>query len=406
MKILHLNYYDLSGGASIAAYRIHKSLIKESVNSSMYVSEKKINDRNIILSNRSFIDKINIRLQRKLHRINSNKNIYKVSKSYNLLPSFKIREINSLKADIINLHWIGNNFLSIREISKLNAPVVWTVHDMWPYCGSEHYTNQNRYIDGYNKFNGLKNKKIFSFDLDKIVWNIKKKYFKKIHFVATSTWQEKQLKKSFLFKEQNISKIYYPLDSNKWKKSKKNKLSFGNDKSLKKILFISDRIDNPLKGFSLIKKLFDKSDKEKYLLIIIGNKNKENFKNLNINYRFFNKIENKEKLIDIFSSVDLLIAPSIKESFGIVAQEAAFCNTPSVVFKDTGFEDTIKHKVNGYVAENNNLKDFKKGIIWCLNNQNLIKISRNSRLINIRKFNMQKIANNYIQLYKSILNKN
>ncbi len=158
MKILHLNYYDVSGGASIAAYRIHRSLIKESVNSKMYVSEKKINDRDVIISKRNFIDKINIRLQRKLHRINSNKNNYKVSKSYNLFPTFKIKEINSLNADIINLHWIGNNFLSIREISKLNAPVVWTVHDMWPYCGSEHYTNQNRYIHGYNKFNNLKKK--------------------------------------------------------------------------------------------------------------------------------------------------------------------------------------------------------------------------------------------------------
>ena len=62
--------------------------------------------------------------------------------------------------------------------------------------------------------------------------------------------------------------------------------------------------------------------------------------------------------------------------------------------------------VNGYVAEYNNLKDFKKGIVWCLKDENLIKISRNSRLIAIRKFNMQKIANNYIQLYKNILNKN
>ena len=298
----------------------------------MYVSEKKIKDSNIIETNKNFIDKINIRLQRKLHRFNSNQNNYKASKSYNLFPTFKIKEINSLNADIINLHWIGNNFLSIREISKLNAPIVWTVHDMWPYCGSEHYTSQNRYIHGYNKFNNLRKNKFFSFDLDKIVWNKKKKYFRKIHFVATSSWQEKQLKKSFLFKKQKISKIFLPLDSNKWKKTKKNKSLFGNNKSLKKILFISDRIDNPLKGFSLIKKLFKKKEKDKYLLIIIGNKNKENFKNLNINYRFFNKIENKEKLIDIFSSVDLLIAPSLKESFGIVAQEAAYCNTPSVVF--------------------------------------------------------------------------
>ena len=36
-----------------------------------------------------------------------------------------------------------------------------------------------------------------------------------------------------------------------------------------------------------------------------------------------------------------------------------------MVFKNTGFEDTVKHKINGYVAEYNNLKDFKKGILWC-----------------------------------------
>lgn len=405
MKILHLNYYDVSGGASIAAYRIHKSLIKESVNSQMYVSEKKIKDSSIIQTNKNYIDKINIRLQRKLHRINSNKNYNKVSKSYNLFPSFKLKEINSLKADIINLHWIGNNFLSIGEISKLNAPIVWTIHDMWPYCGSEHYTNQKRHIQGYNKFNILNNNKTFSIDLDRIVWNKKKKYFKNIHFVATSSWQELELKKSFLTKNQKISKIYYPLASHVWKKRKSNKFLF-NNKSQKKVLFVSDRIDNPLKGFSIIKKIFNKSDRDKYLLIIIGNKNNENFENLNINYIFLNKINDQEKLIDIFSSVDLLLAPSLKESFGIVAQEAAYCNTPSVVFKNTGFEDTVKHKINGYVAEYNNLKDFKKGVVWCLKDQNLNKISRNSRLIAIRKFNEQKIAKNYIQLYKNILNNN
>ncbi len=405
MKILHLNYYDISGGASIAAYRIHKSLIKASVNSIMYVSEKKLNDKSVFKSQKNLIDKINIRLQRRLHRINSNKNYLKVSKSYNFFPTFKIKEINKFKADVINLHWIGNNFLSIKEVSKLNAPIVWTIHDMWPYCGSEHYTNQDRYINGYNKFNSNKNNKIFSFDLDKIAWEKKQKYFKNINFVATSSWQEFQLKKSLLFKDQQISKIYYPLDSNEWKKSN-NKLFLNRKNSLKKILFISDRIDNPLKGFSLVKKLFNKTEKKKYLLIIIGNKNKENFKNLDIDYIFYDKIENKDKLMDIYSSVDLLLAPSLKESYGIVAQEAAYCNTPSVVFKNTGFEDTIKHKVNGYLAEYNNLNDMKKGIEWCLKDQNLKKISKNSRLVSTRKFSVAKIANNYIQLYKNVLKNN
>ena len=55
--------------------------------------------------------------------------------------------------------------------------------------------------------------------------------------MATSSWQEKQLKKSFLFKKQKISKIFLPLDSNKWKKTKKNKSLFGNNKSQKNFIY-------------------------------------------------------------------------------------------------------------------------------------------------------------------------
>ena len=280
------------------------------------------------------------------------------------------------------------------------------MHDMWPYCGSEHYSNQNRYIYGYNKFNSEKNKKIFAIDLDKFVWEKKQKYLKNFHFVATSSWQETQLKKSSLFHKEKISKIFYPLYFYEWKKNTFDKSLFNKKNSLKKILFISERIDNPLKGFKFLKKLFNKSDKGKYLLIIIGNKNKETFKNLDVDYLFLNKIEDKKKLINIYSNVDLLIAPSLKESFGIVAQEAAYCNTPSVVFQNTGFEDTIKHKVNGYVAKYNNLNDMKKGIEWCLNKENLNRISKYSRLINTKKYSMEKIANEDIQLYENILNKN
>ena len=42
MKIIHLSQSDISGGASRAAYRIHKMLIKNRINSSMWVDIKKI----------------------------------------------------------------------------------------------------------------------------------------------------------------------------------------------------------------------------------------------------------------------------------------------------------------------------------------------------------------------------
>ena len=46
--------------------------------------------------------------------------------------------INSFNADIVNLHWVCNNTLSIRDIKKIKAPVVWTLHDNWPFSNGIH----------------------------------------------------------------------------------------------------------------------------------------------------------------------------------------------------------------------------------------------------------------------------
>ena len=48
MKIVHLSHSDISGGASRAAYRIHKMLIKNSVDSQMWVDIKKSDDDSVI----------------------------------------------------------------------------------------------------------------------------------------------------------------------------------------------------------------------------------------------------------------------------------------------------------------------------------------------------------------------
>ena len=40
MKIVHLSHSDISGGASIAAYRVHNMLLKYGINSSMWVDQK------------------------------------------------------------------------------------------------------------------------------------------------------------------------------------------------------------------------------------------------------------------------------------------------------------------------------------------------------------------------------
>ena len=43
--------------------------------------------------------------------------------------------------------------LSISDIEKINKPIVWTLHDMWPFCGAEHLSQDFRWKTGYKSSN-------------------------------------------------------------------------------------------------------------------------------------------------------------------------------------------------------------------------------------------------------------
>ena len=47
MKILHLNYSDQIGGAATSVMRLHQSLLKNNINSNMFVKEHTTNEKNI-----------------------------------------------------------------------------------------------------------------------------------------------------------------------------------------------------------------------------------------------------------------------------------------------------------------------------------------------------------------------
>ena len=197
MKILHVNFSDIGGGAAQAVLRFHKLLINKKVESTMLVCEKKTNYNSIIGPQKTWeVFKINAKktISRNLKYIfeTNNKNTH----SMNLIPSGLFKKINEIKPDYVNLHWIGNEMISIKEISKINSKIIWTLHDMWPFCGAEHYTIDKRYIEGYNKSNRPNHEK--KFDLNKFVWKQKIKYFNNIEkIICTTDWMFQKASKSF-----------------------------------------------------------------------------------------------------------------------------------------------------------------------------------------------------------------
>ena len=411
MKIVHLSHFDIVGGASRASYRLHKMLYKNGIDSSMWV-DLKISDDNTVFGPETNLRKyLNSKRPYLRFPINKMLNSKKFGMhSPSILPSIWLKKINSSNADIIHLHWVQGEMLSIKEISRIQKPVVWTFHDMWPFCGCEHYAYNSRYSEGYRRDNLSNNEKSI-FDINRFRWNEKIKLFNKpFQIISPSTWMTNCIKKSYLMKNWPVETIPHSIDVDEWKPLPKNlsKKELNLPQNLKLIMFgaMGGTNDNR-KGFQLLKLALKNLNHLPYAnkidLIIFGGKDNEDYSELNFKIHKFNLINNDKTLQKLYSAADLVIVPSKLETFGLTALESMSCGTPVVAFDDTGLSDIIDHKKTGYLAKYLDEEDLFNGINWILNNSSRDIVEKNSRERVVKFFSNEAILHRYKKIYKKLL---
>ena len=288
LKVIHLNYTDTLGGAGRAAFRIHCSLLDQKVNSTMWVNRVFSKDKNV-KGPKNKVEKILAIIKPSLLNL-----ILKCFKSHksslyslSIFPSKWVKRINNSDADVIHLHWVQGEMISISDVNKISKPIVWTLHDMWAFCGAEHYTNDFRWFNGFKSEAKLFNKNFF--DLNRWVWKRKSINWKTpLQIVSPSRWLLDCVKKSKLMSKWPVTKIHNPIDTRKWKPFNKrysrNKLNLP-----KKVFLITYGAmggdEDPRKGFDLLIKTLNflkKNSKNLNLeLVTFGNnksfKTTENF---------------------------------------------------------------------------------------------------------------------------------
>ena len=172
MKILIVNTFDIKGGASRAAYRLHRALLAQNANSKMLVQSKSSDDYTVISESnrlkkafnnlRPFIDSIPVLCRRKS---------IKTTFSPSVVPfSQIIYKINELNPDIVHLHWICAGMMRVEDLVKIKAPVVWSLHDNWGFTGGCHVKWEcDKYKDRCGACPRLESLK--ENDLSRRVWN-------------------------------------------------------------------------------------------------------------------------------------------------------------------------------------------------------------------------------------------
>jgi glycosyltransferase involved in cell wall biosynthesis len=415
LKIAFFNAFDDNGGAAIATIRILTALKSIGIFPTMWVQKKTSNIQDIFavkaffLKQYDFILKIIESLPTYVY-FSRERSIFT-----NALVENGIQKIfKNVNYDIAHFFWMSGGFFRVESIKNINKPIVWTLHDMWPFTGGCHYNNGcERFKSSCGKCPILDSG--MELDLSRLNLARKVKYFQgsNITVVATSRWIAQQARESTVFRDVEICNIPNPIDIDVFKPINRTYarelFSLSTDKLL--ILFSAHgAIVDYRKGFKYfveaIEIIAERESLDSYELVVIGSAKPDNFclKNGEIKIHFIDFIKSENQRIALYSACDILIAPSLQENLSNTVMESLSCGTPVVAFDIGGMPDLIEHCKTGYLARAFESTDLADGILFCLKDPEWrMDASINARKFVADNFSEIVVAKKYQNLYKRLL---
>lgn len=408
MKVLIVNFSDIEGGAARAAYRLHQSLLEEQIDSKMLVLMKKSDDFTIISTSQTNFEKFLTKTQALFNilPVRRYKSISPFSASFS--PSFNIsKKINALNPEIVHLHWINAGMLRIEDLSKINAPIAWSLHDNWAFTGGCHIMREcEKYKKACGQCPVLRSKK--NNDLSRKIFIRKQKTYLKISnltIIGLSKWLANCARESTLFKGENIVNLPNPINTSVFKPFNKERSRelWGLPKNKKLVLFGANNATNDLnKGFKELSESLLKLTSDNIEFIVFGSGNPKEPQNFGFKTHYLGQLHDDVSLVTLYSAADVMLVPSLQENLSNVIMESLSCATPVVGFNIGGNSDLINHRENGYLATPFDTTDLAKGIEWVLNNTEYEDLCENARGKVLKKFDSKIVAKKYIDLYNKI----
>ena len=409
MKVLHLSISDGGGGAAMGANRLHRGLLGAGVESEMLVLRKVTEDPSV----HRLSDALN-RWGRARRRLSERRHQRRLGLyprkaesghwSLNLFAYPIASAINAFAADIVQLHWVGDNLLPIGQLAQIRAPLVWTLRDMWAFSGGCHYADDClNYRAACGNCPQLEDGA--ADDISARVHSEKRRAWSKLGLtiVTISEWLADCARASSLLGDRRIEVIGNPIDPRVFKpldrRAARAAFNLPQDKRL--ILFgaiggTSDR----RKGFKYLAEAlnmeFDDAGAE---LVLFGSARQEAI-DVGLPVHQVGRLHDEVSLSALYSACDVYVLPTTQEALGKTLMEALACGTPCVAFEGTGPDDIIGHRKDGYRARMKDSADLAAGIEWALA-QDWSRADLHRRIV--ERYGVERVSEQYIRLYQSLI---
>ncbi len=408
MKVLHLSATDKIGGAGIAAYRLHQGLQQVDVESHMLVMRKSTADP-FVHRFHTYLNRWT-RLQRRFaenqHRRTLNNNPRQTDSAYwslNHQPYPIADVINAFDADVVHLHWIGDNFLPIQQLGKINAPIVWTLHDMWAFTGGCHYTGGCiRYHQSCGNCPQLIQPQ--SNDISHTIHQQKQQSWAShpMTIICPSQWLADCIHESTILGQKTVEVIPNGIDLQQFKpidtSVARHTLNLPQDKNL--ILFGAfGGAEDPRKGFHHLRDALQLLPQDANIELVIFGAEQEQDLTVDLPIHQLGRFYDSPSMALLYSACDVFVAPSTQDNLPNTILESLACGTPSVAFNTGGIPDLIQHQINGYLATLSDEQDLANGIQWVLK-QSLFPVDIHQQIKEI--YALPHIAGRYHEIYKNL----
>ena len=415
LKVAHFNTL-LTGGAAIAARRLHDSLCNKSVDSIFYFYRGTSSNNTYLKApfnaNTGLITKLKRKYVSLQHR-QFLKGRPDWLERFSYPQTFLDSNIGNLdhQPTIMHLHWIADfiDYPSFFNSIPDDIPIVWTLHDMNAFTGGCHYTWT---CENFKKTCGncFQIRKMSVNDISHCNVALKKRSYrgKNLHVVADSYWLEREARASSAFcSAKSFQTIHYGLDTTQFlpknKKFCREVLKIGPDSNV--LVFGASSINNHRKGLRKLLASLQHIHARKLVLLTFG-KGKIDDSHDGVSIKSLGNITSSDQLAIVYSAADIFIIPSVYEAFGQTALEAMACGTPVVGFETGGIPDIILPGETGLLAKCADTYDLARNIQYLLDHPELMKVmGKKARLLVESKFTLEMQARQYLDLYDRILGK-
>ena len=423
LRVLSVCTSDAVGGAGRAAYRIHQGVRSLGVDSRMLVKYKQnqgddvVSLQEIVTHNPLYqaLDWVQNKFKNKAEQFRWSRYPEREAVFLSDLRGEAMHGVlQKTNYDVLHLHWINQRFVPLKALPK-HIPIVWTLHDSWPFCGICHYALECK---GYQQQCGhcpfLHSDK--ANDLSHRIWKKKAEIYHDLdlHIVSPSRWLADCAKQSSLLGRFPVEVIPNCLDVEQYRPLTEKEMSsrwsdLMHVKSVKRLVLFgainaaNDKIkglSHLMEALSVLKAQGHANDLE---LVVFGAERSELKTDLSLPVHCVGYVSDPHEMVSLYNLADVMAVPSLTEVFGQTASEAMACGIPVAAFQCTGIQEVVDHKLNGYLARPYETDDLAAGILWCIENNGDHRLGKAAREKVLNNYAIECVCQQYKDLYNSLM---